>query len=191
MSGTPNPPTKLKPITNTKIPGTEVPDVTRADAESDRQKAWMSRVAVSTAVMAAGAAVSTMFSGGHLNQAMFEQIQTADQWNFYQSKGIKHTVLETRLAVVEALGKTPSDQDVATLARYKKEQGDIEGDAKAHEALAAAHLAKYKLNSRAATALQIGIGLAAVALLLRRNIYWVLALAAGAVGAVFLTLSFI
>jgi hypothetical protein len=42
--------------------------------------------------------------------------------------------------------------------------------------------------SRAATATQIGLALAAVALLLRKNVFWALALLLGAVGAVFLTL---
>jgi hypothetical protein len=191
MSQSPNPPAKLKPVTQTTIPGTEVPDISQVNAESERAKQWMSRVAVSTAIMAAGAAISTSFSSGHLNKAMFEQIREADTWNQYQAKSIKHTVLESRIATITALGKEPAADDRATLERYVKEKATLENDAKEVKKASVDHLARYTQLSRASTAMQIGIALAAVALLLRKNIYWALALAAGAVGAGFLVLGFI
>lgn len=191
MSQNPAPPAKLKPITDTKIPGTEIPDVSQASAESERAKQWMSRVAVSTAIMAAGAAISTSFSSGHLNQAMFQQIREADMWSQYQAKSIKHTVLESRIATITALGKEPVPDDRATLARYETEKTEIDAKARTIKAVSENHLTRYTQLSRASTAMQIGIALAAVALLLRKNLYWALALGAGAVGTVFLVLGFI
>ncbi len=191
MSQSPNPSAKLKPITDTTIPGTDVPDISKANAESERAKQWMSRVAVSTAIMAAGAAIGTSFSSGHLNKAMFEQIREADTWNQYQAKSIKHTILDSRIATIVALGKEPSTEDRTTLKRYDEEKTNLEKQAKDVKKVSEDHLTRYTKLSRAATAMQIGIALAAVALLLRKNIYWGLALAAGAVGAVFLVLGFI
>ena len=191
MSQNPTPPAKLKPITDTKIPGTDVPDISQAAAESERAKQWMSRVAVSTAIMAAGAAISTSFSSGHLNQAMFEKIREADTWSQYQAKSIKHTVLESRIATITALGKEPTADDRANLERYVKEKAALDANAKQVKLVYEDHLTRYTKLSRAATAMQIGIALAAVALLLRKNVYWGMALAAGAVGAVFLVLGFI
>ncbi len=182
---------KLRPITDDKIPGTNVPDISHADANSEHARHWMSRVAVSTAVMAAGAAISSSFSSGHLNQAMFEQIREADQWNFYQSKGIKHAVLEGRMETIAAMGKPSSTDDQSTLARYEKEKDEIKADALKHKGIAEDHLRRYTQLGRAATAMQIGIALTAVALLLRRNAYWAMALLAGAIGAAFLVLGFI
>ena len=184
------PPAKLKPITETKIPGTEVPDVHQAatsdGAENERQKQWMARVAVSTAVMAAVAAIGSSMATGHLNEAMFQQIREADQWSFYQAKGIKETVLEGRIETAEGLKQPVSDADRAKLKRYGEEKAGIKKDAESCRALSDGHMRKYTNMSRAATAAQIGIALAAVALLLRKNIFWALSLVAGAVGAAFL-----
>jgi hypothetical protein len=174
-----------RPVTSTKIPGTNVPDVQKADADA-RQKRWMSWVAVSTAIMAAMAAVSAGLSGGNLNEAMIDQIRASDQWAYYQAKGVKAAIVESRIDAATDTHTPPSADDTARLARYKKEQAEITVEAKARQDEADRHRAKYKTLARAATALQVGIGIAAVALLLRRNVYWMLALISGAVGAVFM-----
>jgi hypothetical protein len=181
---------KVKPITETKIPGTDVPDVTKAaeGIESERQKKWMARVAVSTAVMAAVAAIASSMATGNLNEAMFQQIREADRWSFYQAKSIKEAVLEGRIATAESLNAPVSDADREKLKRYGEEKEEIKKDAQACRALSDKHMARYAKMSRAATASQIGIALGAVALLLRRNVFWGLALAAGAVGAAFLAM---
>lgn len=179
---------KEKPITGTKIPGTDVPDVTAATAESERQKQWMSRVAVSTAVMAAVAAIGSSLGTGHLNQAMFEQIREADQWSFFQAKGIKEAVLEGRLETAEALKQPVLEGDRQKLKRYAEEKVGIRKEAEECRKRSDMHMRQYTQLSRATTAAQIGIALAAVALLLRKNLFWALALVGGAVGAVFLTL---
>jgi hypothetical protein len=61
-------PTPEKPVTAEKIPGTSVPDVDKAPTADERQRKWMAWVAVSTAVMAAMAAISSSLSGGHLTR---------------------------------------------------------------------------------------------------------------------------
>mgnify|MGYP003386587543 FL=1 len=185
-----NAPSQSKPkiITDTKIPGTQVPDVSQALGESERQKQWMSRVAVSTAVMAAIAAVGSSMGTGHLNQAMFEQIREADQWSFYQAKSIKEAILESRIETAEALKQSVSDADREKLKRYAGEKDGIRKAAEDCKQLSDMHMAKYLKMSRAATAAQIGIALAAIALLLKKNIYWAMAILGGLIGAVYLVM---
>ncbi len=179
---------KPKLVTDAKIPGTNVPDVNQAIGESERQKQWMSRVAVSTAVMAAIAAMSSSMGTGNLNQAMFDQIREADQWSFFQAKSIKEAVLEGRIETAQTLGQTVADADRQKLARYAEEKQAIRAEAEACRKSSDDHMKRYVRMSRAATATQIGIALAAVAILLRKNIFWGLALLLGAVGAAFLSL---
>jgi hypothetical protein len=175
-----------KPVTSNKIPGTVVPDVQKVETADERQRTWMSRVAVSTAVMAALAAISSSMSSGHLNEAMISQIRASDQWAYYQAKGVKAAIVEGRIdSAGDAKQGAPSG-DAERLARYKSEQEQISGEAKTKQAEADRHLVRYKAMAHAATALQIGIGVAAVALLLRKNVYWVLALLAGGAGTFFL-----
>ena len=177
--------TKPKPITADKIPGTDVPDVTRAPADSEAQKRWMSRVAVTTAILATLASLATMFSTTHLNQAMIEEIKASDQWNFYQAKGIKLAVLESRMELLPALGKTVSEEDRAKSERYQKEQGEISEEAKARQSAAADHRKRQGRLSNASTAFQVSIALAAVALLVKKNVFWVLSILGGCVGVGF------
>lgn len=188
-SNTP-PQTNSKPklVTEAKIPGTNVPDVNQATGESERQKQWMSRVAVSTAIMAAIAAMSSSMGTGNLNQAMFDQIREADQWSFFQAKSIKEAVLEGRIETSQALGQPIADADRQKLTRYAEEKQAIRKDAEACRKSSDDHMRRYVQMSRAATATQIGIALAAVALLLRKNLFWALALLLGLTGAAFLAL---
>jgi len=171
-----------KPVTQSKIPGTDVPDVSKAD-DGEERKRWMARVAVSTAVMAAMAAISSSFSNANLNKAMFEKIAEADQWSYYQAKSIKHDVLEGTLRTAALLKQEIPADDTNRLAKYEKEKDEIQVEARKHQKLNETYLGKHQTMGMAATALQIGIGLAAVALLLKKNVYWALALAGGAVGA--------
>jgi len=51
------------------------------------QEKWVSLVALSTAILAALAAVASLQAGDHANEAMITQMQASDQWAFYQAKG--------------------------------------------------------------------------------------------------------
>jgi hypothetical protein len=184
-----------KPVTETRIPGTEVPDISGAhhDGSDDgrRGKQWMARVAVSTAVMAAIAAISSSQAMGHLNKAMLERIEAADQWSFYQAKGIKHAVLDSRIEAAKAIRQEVAEADLQKLGRYDSEQKEIKEKATYHESLSEGHLRHYDHLSHSAMAAQVGIALAATALLLRSNTIWGIALVGGVVGAVFLVLGLI
>jgi hypothetical protein len=176
---------ELEPITSKRIPGTDVPDVTAAENLEAREKQWLSNVAVSTAVMAALAAVTSMYSGGHLNEAMVDQIRASDQWSHYQAKSIKAAIVESRIDAAEDAKLTPDPADVARLTRYKSEQDQISTEAKAKQKEADRHRRRYTLMARAATGFQVGIGIAAVAMLRRKNIFWAMGILCGVVGLVF------
>src|SRR5207247_9561328 len=60
---------------------------------------WMSWVALSTAILAVLAAIAGLLSGSHANEAMMKQIESADQWAFYQDKGIKAAVLDAKTSL--------------------------------------------------------------------------------------------
>ena len=123
-----------KPATERKIPGTEVPAAAAGIAgdggESPAQRRWLSRVGVTTAVLAACASVATMFSASYLNKAMLDQIEASDNWNYYQAKGIKLAVLEGRLELQKALQRSETipakrENDESRAARYRQEQEEI------------------------------------------------------------------
>ena len=54
--------------------------------ETKKEHTWISRVAVSSALLAVAAAISALLAGHHANEAMFEEMKATDQWALFQSK---------------------------------------------------------------------------------------------------------
>ena len=73
----------------------------------------VSRGAILSAFLAVLAAISALFAGHYANEALIEQIQSSNQWSFYQAKGIKASIAELK------------DQP-AKVEDYKKEQVEEE-----------------------------------------------------------------
>lgn len=142
---------------------------------------WISRVALSTALLAAFAAITSLLAGDYANEAMIEQIEAADQWNFYQAKGIKAEVLTIRL---EMTGSSTTDTSAqrAKLNQYAKEQSEIRRQAEELQATARRYLARHVVLARGVTLFQIAIAIAAIAILTRRRLFWSVSLLFGAIG---------
>jgi hypothetical protein len=80
--------------------------------------AWISWVALSTAILAVLAAIASLLSGEHANEAMLSQIEASSQWNYYQAKSIKAAVLDAKVAFTG----TPDESDQSKRARDEQEQ---------------------------------------------------------------------
>ena len=150
------------------------------------QEKWVSLVALSTAILAALAAVASLQAGDHANEAMITQMQASDQWAFYQAKGIKSGIVEGRTQIMQALGKVPLAADVEKLEKYRHEQEEIKGEAEAKAAESMVHLRKHKIMARSVTLFQVAIAVAAISVLTKRRRFWIMSLILGAAGLCFL-----
>src|SRR5438093_11592256 len=101
---------------------------------------WIMGVALSSALIAALAAIASLLAGANANEAMIDQMRAADQWNYYQAKGVKANVLASKMELLSALGKEPEKKDADKLATYKKEQETIKSTAEEKEAGSEHHL---------------------------------------------------
>src|SRR5437660_11954715 len=79
---------------------------------------WISWVALSTALLAVLAAIAGLLSGKHVNEAMMNQIEASDQWNYYQAKSIKAAVLDAKMS----LSGASNESDQSKLDRYEQKQ---------------------------------------------------------------------
>lgn len=147
---------------------------------------FISGIALSTAILAAFAAVASLLAGDHANEAMICQIQSSDEWAHYQAKSIKATVLNTKAAILEGLGHKTSPKDEEKLAEYGKEQAEIQKGAQEKQHEADAHLKKHKLLASAVTLLQIAIAIGAISALTKKRVFWGVSLWFGSVGLSFL-----
>jgi Domain of unknown function (DUF4337) len=169
------------------------------DDEIERTGSKMLRwVSLTTAILAAVAAVASLRAGDTVNEALALksdatriQAQASDQWAYYQAKGIKGAVTRGSIVSWKASGHAvPADLE-ATAERYDAEQKEIqtkakelesERDAKEHEA--AGLLEKHHHYAAAVALFQVAIALGAVSALTRVRLVWFGSLVLGALGLV-------
>jgi hypothetical protein len=148
-------------------------------------EAWISGVALSTAILAVLAAIASLLSGEHANEAMLNQIEASSQWSYYQAKSIKAAVLDAKMAFTG----TSDESDQSKRARYEKEQQEIRSEAEHKEAAAKSYFHKHGVFARGVTMFQIAIAIAAISALTKKRSFWVVSLVFGAFGCAFLVLA--
>jgi len=153
-------------------------------AEHSRE-VWISWVALSTAILAVLAAIAGLLSGRHVNEAMMNQIEASDQWNYYQAKGIKAAVLDAKMS----LSGAANESDQSKRDRYEKEQEKIKSEAEHKEAAAKSNFHKHEVFAGGVTMFQIAIAIAAISALTRRRPFWIVSLLFGVAGCAFLVLA--
>ena len=158
---------------------------------------FLRRIALSTALLAAFAAVASLQAGATVNEALVLKMEAtelqasaSDQWAYYQAKGIKAAVQEAvRESWLAADKAAPARLD-QMVQRYTREQEDIKKEAedkerardeKTHQADRL--LERHHTFANAVALFQIAIALGAVAALTRARAAWLVSLLAG-VGAV-------
>src|ERR1700758_3323150 len=147
-------------------------------------EAWISWVALSTALLAVLAAIASLLSGQHANEAMMDQIEASDQWSYYQAKSIKTSVLDAKMSLTGA----PNELDRSKLARYEKEQEEIKSEAEGRQAAAKSNFHRHEVYARAVAMFQIAIAVAAISALTKKRHFWLVSLLFGLAGCIFLAL---
>jgi len=169
---------------------TEVPlEQTQEDLQHHAHGAaetWIMGVALTAAVLAVLAAVTALLAEHHANEALIHQIQSSDQWNFYQAKSLKGHLLTTKTELLAALGKTPDEKDLSDQKRYEQEKAEIMDKAEQKEHVSEAHLQRHSVLARGVTMFQVAIAIGAISVLTKRKAFWFVSMAFGAVGAGFL-----
>jgi len=145
------------------------------EAVEKKERRGSMAIAISTALMAVFAALSSLLAGHHADEAVIEQIRASDQWAFFQAKGIKDEIL--------SLSNIP--EKAARSAKYKSEQAEIQQKAKESEEASHAHLEHHSVLARAVTLFQISIAVSAIAILTRKRMLWFVSLGISCVGLFF------
>jgi hypothetical protein len=174
-----------------------VREVVAEELERDRKGAGLlKQIALTTALLAAVAAVAALQSGSAVNTALILkteaarlQAEASDQWAYYQAKGIKAAIQEATRGAWLAAGKQPPAVHEAEARRYAQEQDEIkkaavekerQRDEKSREADHLIH--RHHGFASAVALMQVSIALGAVAALTRIRSVWFGSLAVGATG---------
>ena len=168
------------------------------DEEIERTTGRLIRViALSTALLAACAAIASLEAGATVNEALVLkteatqfQARASDQWAYYQAKGIKGAIAAATVAAWRAAGKTPPAAEVRSQsAKYAADQKAIADSARRDGARAGcrsgeadALLHRHHGFAYAVAFFQIAIALGAVAALTKSRPVLAASVFAGAVG---------
>ena len=171
----------------------------RVHEEAEREGAGLTRrIALSTSILAALAAVSSLQAGGTVNEALALkteatrlQAEASDQWAFYQAKGIKAAVAQAAATSWTVAGKTPPADLAATPGRYGRDQDSLRTVAVAKEHArddasreADALMEQHHGYAYAVALFQVAIALGAVAALTRMRAVWIGSLVLGGAGVI-------
>jgi hypothetical protein len=165
---------------------------------------FLKQIALSTAILAAFAAVAALLAGSTVNEALVAkteattlQAQASDQWAYYQAKGIKREIQETAPGAWIAAGKAAPPRYAQEASRYRNDQKQIEEKARELErrrderSAHADHLLHAHHGYANAVALfQVSIALGAVAALSRSRLVWYGSMVAGAAGIALFAVTF-
>jgi len=139
----------------------------KINEQAEKEKDWSFYIAISTALIAVLAAITSLLAGHHSNEALIEQIKASDQWAFYQAKGIK--------ADVASLNRDNYFRD-SLEKKYKVQQQDIKKEAEKDQNASEMHLEKHILLARSVTLFQISIAISAISILSKKRSLWYFAI---------------
>jgi hypothetical protein len=151
---------------------------------------WIMRVALTSAFTAALAAVAALKAGHTANEAMLAEIESANQWNFFQAKSIKASVLRGKMDLLSALGKAPSEKDETKAREYENDQEEIKRHAEKLAMESRGLLRQHQTLSNSVTLFQIAIAVSAMSVLVRKRSLWAFSLIFSGVGLVYLVFGY-
>ncbi len=170
-------------------------------AKEAKDTAWIRYISLTTAFLAVIAAVSALQAGKLANESLISknesilaQAKASDQWNYYQSAGIKSNSAKHTVAILMALpGHAPNAGAVweKEAAHYDDRKQKAMDDAKEFEKKrdeqageAEVLLKHHEIFALCVTCTQVAIALSAIAALTKRRAVWYVSMLAGVVGLV-------
>jgi acyl-CoA synthetase (NDP forming) len=142
--------------------------------ENAHMTSWAEKVALTTALFAVFAAISSLLSTHESDQSILYKIRASNHWSYYQAKGIKSMLT----------------QDLSEKTRYKEEQEKILEEAKSEDEASehATHI--HEFFAYAVTLFQVATAVGAIAVLVKKKYFWYASLVLGAIGMGFILRAF-
>lgn len=161
---------------------------------SEQKEKWQGWLALSTAIMAVLAALTTLYMGKYSSRAIMAQGQESDQWAYYQAKSIKGHTYEVNLRTLELQYLSQKGLAAEAAAEYQKTVKKYDEEIKRYDTEKkeikhkAEEIAKVKLKAQemggnfaySLIFLQIALMLSSIASLTKRHYLWYIALVCNA-----------
>src|ERR1051326_1981357 len=143
---------------------------------------WITAAATTAAILAAFAAASGALATRHLTQSTLIRIQANDDWNYYQAKSIKSSLLDAKIYSAQLNKVDPRKGDLEKKNEYASQLPEIQASAKKLEKLSKEHLESHETFEGAATLFHIAIAVVAISVVAKRKEFWYVAMVGGVIG---------
>lgn len=157
------------------------------EAAHESREKWITGVALTAAMLAALAAITSLLSGHHEHEAMLEQVRAADQWSYYQAKRIKTLLRQQRLEDLTDSGRPVPPRLRQKIADAIRQQEDTSLEATRVQEESRFHDRLHMIFAGGVTLFQVAIAVAAISALTRRRVFWFVGIGLGVIAFVFLT----
>jgi hypothetical protein len=154
-------------MTEIEVPIEKVQEDLHHHLEHGDHSSSTMKAALLSAILAVFAAISALMAGHYANEAMILQIQSSDQWNYYQAKGIKSSISEIKILSLKNPVEIKKIEE--KIDKYKEDQEKIKELADEKQKESKIFLNKHERLATAVTFFQVAIALTAIAVLARRN----------------------
>ncbi len=161
------------------------------------KKSWEDWITKTTAVLAVFAALSSGQWGASNLKAILEQGKVDDGWSYYQAKSIKNHLAEHMQGLAGAMAAERPGAEGALLkyraemeaeaTRLAEEKATIESQVHGYERARDAYVERSFWFEIAFACLQAGVVLCTIAAAAKKKGLWMFAMAAGLLGALFVT----
>lgn len=171
----------------------------------EKKEPWLNYLALTTVIFAVCATLSTFKGGSFSTRSVLSQAQSADQWAYFQAKGLKSYLYEIQkerleleieegnalspLAVESHKNKIAAYTD--RISRYDKEKATIEKEARRLEAIRDDAQKHSQVFGVAIIFLQIAILLSSIAALMKIKVVWYLGSIMGIAGVFYFANGFL
>jgi uncharacterized protein DUF4337 len=168
-----------------EVPTEHLHEAVHEEAHHSQEK-WITAVALSTALLAALAAVAALLAGQDANEAVIGRGTASDTWSQFATNSIKLSNLEADVELLKLDNKRVPDRFQEKIDKYTKEKNRLQEQAHTETQAYHQRLARHETLAHSVTMFQIAIAVSAIAALTKRRWFWYLGLAFGAVGVGFL-----
>ena len=166
---------------------------------------FLKQIALTTAILAAFAAVAALQAGSTVNEALVkkteattEQALASDQWAYYQAKNIRLHEMQAVADMLSVLAPADKEKAAAVHEKYVKEVERYEKDKDAISDQAKELEAERDLVSHRAVRfdagevfLEMGLVICSITLLTKKRFFWFSGIAIGAVGVILAATGFL
>lgn len=162
----------------------------------EKKEPWLNYLALTTVIFAVCATLSTFKGGSYSTRSVMSQAQAANQWAYYQAKGIKNYLYELQKEKLEleleAANNHPGgmidahknmiDAYTDKIKKYEDEKLAIQNEAKQLEATRDNAQNHAQAFGVAVIFLQVAILLSSISALLKKKVVWYLSTILGTIG---------